>query len=129
MAENGSKLLPCAFWLNVLCSFRKNPKFTVMDRCLKCSHYERFMRKMEKDEEEEDAEFLEESEHVNRFAKCLFEDCLCDGQHGKLSCFGYELVGDRPVVWTCGRFVLETLKADNAMREAYLDLLGRAVAK
>jgi hypothetical protein len=87
------------------------------------------MREMEEEEDREDAEFLEESERLSRFAKCFFEDCLCDGQHGKLCCFGSELVGGCAVVWTCVRFVPERLKADSAMREAYLDLLGRAVAK
>jgi hypothetical protein len=83
---------------------------------------------MEEEEEDEDAEFLE-FERANRFAKCSFEDCLCDGKYGKLCCFGSELVGGRRVLWRCARFVPETLKADSAMREAYLDLLGRAVTK
>jgi len=124
-----SQILPCVFFDDVLCSFRKDAKVAVMGRCFACRHYERFMAEMDKREEEEDAEFLAESERMNRFAKCLFEDCLCDGSHGKLACFGGELVGGRTVAWTCGRFVLDRLGANSAMRNAYLDLLERSVAK
>jgi hypothetical protein len=57
-----SKVLPCAFLTDVLCSFRKSEEFGIMDRCLKCKHYLRFMAEMQAAEEKEDAEFFEESE-------------------------------------------------------------------
>ena len=47
-----SKLLSCFFLTDVLCSFRKTEEFGVMDRCLRCSHYKRFMREMEEEEDE-----------------------------------------------------------------------------
>jgi hypothetical protein len=48
----GSKVLPCLFLGHeVLCSFRKDEKGAVMDRCLKCSHYLRFMAEMEEEDE------------------------------------------------------------------------------
>ena len=60
--ENGSKVLSCVFWYDVLCSYRKSEKFMVMGRCLKCSHYRRFKREMEKEEEE----FFERVEKIYR---------------------------------------------------------------
>ena len=122
--ENGLKCLPCVLWDNVLCSYRKDAKFGVMARCFKCGEYERFMREMDSEEDE----FFVEVERENRFAKCMFEACLCDGELGKLACFGYKLVGDGEV-WTCRRFCLEKLKADSVMREAYLSLFKGAVVK
>jgi hypothetical protein len=79
------------------------------------------------EEEEEDAEFLQESERVNRFAKCSFEDCLCDGEVGKLVCFGHKVVGDGVEVWKCRRFDVKKLKADSVTREAYLSLVDGVV--
>jgi hypothetical protein len=76
----------------------------------------------------EEDEFSVEVERANRFAKCMFEACLCDGELGKLACFGYKLVGGGEV-WTCRRFCLEQLKADSAMREAYLSLFKGVVVK
>lgn len=54
------KILSCMFLSDVLCSFRKSEEFGVMNRCLKCPHYQRFLREMEEEEEE----FWEE---VDRF--------------------------------------------------------------
>jgi hypothetical protein len=45
------KVLSCAFWNNVLCSFRKIEEFGIMPRCLKCPHYLRFVREMDEDDE------------------------------------------------------------------------------
>jgi len=59
--ENG-KILSCPFDNIVLCSYRKDPKFTVMDRCLKCSHYEQFAKEMD----EEEDKFFEEVEEAHR---------------------------------------------------------------
>jgi len=46
------KLFSCFFLPDVLCIFRKNENFGVMSRCLKCPHYQRFLREMEEEEEE-----------------------------------------------------------------------------
>jgi hypothetical protein len=128
VSSGNPKLLPCVFFDDVMCSFRKDEKVGVLGRCFSCRHYLRFMADMDKQEEEEDSAFLAESERMYRFAKCLFEDCLCDGKFAKLACFGGELVGGRVVAWVCKRFVLDKLPSRSAMRDAYLDLLGRAVA-
>jgi hypothetical protein len=85
------------------------------------------MREMESDDEKLDADFLAESERVNRFARCLFDDCLCDGEVGKLLCFGGKLVGSSVEVWKCRRFDVGKLKAGSVMRDAYLGLVGRVV--
>ena len=44
-------VLSCVFYDDFLCSFRKSKKFGVMGRCLKCSHYERFLRVMADEDE------------------------------------------------------------------------------
>ena len=76
--SNGSvsgkpKVLSCLFWKAVLCSFRKSENVGFMDRCLKCSHYLRFLRLMHaldmKDDEIErmrNFEFFEEGETLWR---------------------------------------------------------------
>jgi hypothetical protein len=87
------------------------------------------MREMDAEDEKEDAEFLAESERVNRFASCLFEDCLCDGEDGKLVCFGCKVVGGDVGVWKCRRFDVEKLKVGSVMRESYLSLVKRKVFK
>ena len=51
MPKVEKKLLFCMFLPDVLCSYRKNEKFGVMSRCLKCPHYMRFLREMEEEEE------------------------------------------------------------------------------
>ncbi len=78
---------------------------------------------MEEKDQEEDTAFLEEQERVNRFARCSFEDCFCDGEQGKLVCFGVRVDGAREV-WKCRRFDVAKLKSDSAMRMAYEDLVG-----
>jgi hypothetical protein len=80
------------------------------------------MRVMETEEEAEDTAFLAEHERRYRFAKCLFEDCLCDGASGKLICF-HGMV-DGHTVWKCPRFQVDKLNADSAMRQAYLSLVA-----
>jgi hypothetical protein len=60
--ENGLKCLPCVFWNDVLCSYRKDAKFVVMDRCFKCRHYTRFMREMD----EEDERVMDEIDEIRR---------------------------------------------------------------
>jgi len=63
----GSKVLPCLFLGDeVLCSFRKDLKPVVMDRCLKCSHYLRFMAEME----EEDERVMNEIDEERRELGC-----------------------------------------------------------
>jgi len=48
---SSKKLLSCGFLLDVLCSYRKDAKFAIMGRCLKCPHYVRFMREMDEEDE------------------------------------------------------------------------------
>jgi hypothetical protein len=92
-----------------------------MDKCLDCAEYKRFMLEMEAAEAEEDSEFLAEEEKRNRFAKCHFENCLCDGEHGKLACFACSLDGSGP--WKCKRFNVDKLKPDSVMRLEYEAML------
>lgn len=56
------KVFRCSFFDVVLCSFKKNGKFVVLHRCMKCSHYVRFMRGMEQEEDE----FFDEVDRVRR---------------------------------------------------------------
>ena len=59
------KPLSCLFALDVLCSFRKSEKvFGIMDRCLKCLHYLRFLEEMA----EEDEKVMDEIDEVRRFS-------------------------------------------------------------
>jgi len=51
MVDVKSKPLSCLFLLDVLCSFRKTEGFGIMDRCLKCKHYEEFLRVMDEEDE------------------------------------------------------------------------------
>ena len=127
MSNSNRSVLSCVFWDDVLCSYRKDVEGSIMQRCFECGHYLRFVSEMGVEEEEEDAEFLQESERVNRFAKCSFEDCLCDGEVGKLVCFGHKVVGDGVEVWKCRRFDVKKLKADSVTREAYLSLVDGVV--
>ena len=57
------KLLSCMFFSDILCSFRKSEKFGVMDRCLKCPHYFRFLREME----EEDERVMDEIDKIRKY--------------------------------------------------------------
>jgi len=57
------KLFSCFFLLDVLCSFRKGERFGVMDRCMKCSHYFRFLRVMA----EEDEKVMDEIDRMRRY--------------------------------------------------------------
>jgi len=45
------KPLVCLFLDGVFCSFRKNDKVTMMDRCFTCAHYQRFIREMEEEDQ------------------------------------------------------------------------------
>ena len=53
---SSEKLLTCAFLTDVLCQFRKTEKFAIMDRCLKCPHYLRFMEEMDEEDEKDNRE-------------------------------------------------------------------------
>lgn len=58
-----SKPLSCLLLLDTLCSYVKSEKFTgLMDRCLRCEHYFRFLREMEDEEER----FFEEVDRLRR---------------------------------------------------------------
>ena len=58
-----AKPLSCVFFDDVICSFRKGERgVRIMDRCLKCRHYVRFLREMEKEEDE----FFDYVERVRR---------------------------------------------------------------
>ena len=56
------KPLSCAFWADVLCSFRKSAKFDVMARCLECPEYKRFEREMDA----EDERVMDEIDEIRR---------------------------------------------------------------
>ena len=60
---NGSKVLSCFFDVDVLCFHRKTESFGVMDRCLKCRHYEKFLRVMA----EEDEKVMDEIDEMRSF--------------------------------------------------------------
>jgi restriction endonuclease len=49
--EDGLKPLSCLFLDDVLCSYRKDERLTVLSRCFKCPHYERWQRMMDEDDE------------------------------------------------------------------------------
>lgn len=61
-SERG-KTLSCLFLSDVLCSFRVNEKFGVMDRCLRCCHYKRFLREMA----DEDEKVMSEIDKIRRY--------------------------------------------------------------
>ena len=63
MVSVEKKLLFCFFLPNVLCGFRKSEKFGIMDRCLKCEHYARFLKEMA----EEDEEFWDEEAKIRKY--------------------------------------------------------------
>ena len=46
-----SESLSCVFLNDVLCSFRKDGRSGVIQRCLKCPHYRRFEREMDEEDE------------------------------------------------------------------------------
>jgi len=56
------KLLSCMFLLHVLCSYRRYEKTGIMDRCLECSHYKRFLREMA----EQDLLVMDEIDEIRR---------------------------------------------------------------
>ena len=56
------KVLSCLFVLDVLCSCRRYDKLGIMGRCLKCPHYERFLREMDK----EDQKVMDEIDEIRR---------------------------------------------------------------
>lgn len=60
--KDDSKVLSCAFWDDVLCSYRKFVMSGDMEICFDCSHYKRFMDEME----EEDKEFWEWEAEVRK---------------------------------------------------------------
>lgn len=62
MVDVKPKVLSCLFLRDVLCSHRKNEGYGVMDRCMKCRHYETFLREMDA----EDEEFWEEEAEARR---------------------------------------------------------------
>ena len=63
MVDVESKVFSCSFMLDVLCSYVKSEKSTgVMDRCLKCRHYEEFLREMH----EEDMKVMHEIDEIRR---------------------------------------------------------------
>jgi hypothetical protein len=60
----GSKSFSCLFLLDVLCSYVTSEKFVgVMDRCMKCPHYLRFLREMD----EEDEKVMDEIDRMRRY--------------------------------------------------------------
>ena len=61
-AESALKVLPCVFFDDVLCSYRKDVRSGVMGRCSKCRHYRRFEREMD----EEDERIMDEIDEIRR---------------------------------------------------------------
>ena len=57
------RVLSCMFYDDVLCSYRKSEKFGVMNRCLKCRHYKRFLREMD----EEDKRVMTEIDRIRKY--------------------------------------------------------------
>jgi len=58
------QVFSCLFLLDVLCSFVKREGFTgVMNRCLKCPHYLRFLRVMA----EEDEKVMDEIDRMREY--------------------------------------------------------------
>jgi hypothetical protein len=63
MVDVESKVFSCLFMLDVLCSHVKSEKSKgVMDRCLKCRHYLRFLRIMH----DEDMKVMDEIDEIRR---------------------------------------------------------------
>lgn len=65
--ETGSKILkrlplPCIFWDDVLCSFRRDTKDKIMDKCLNCCEYARFLRDMDA----EDKKVMDQIDEIHR---------------------------------------------------------------
>ena len=58
-----SKVLPCLFLQEVLCSFRRTENLGVMDRCLRCKYYLRFLRIMHA----EDMKVMDEIDEMRRY--------------------------------------------------------------
>lgn len=65
--ENGLKPLSCVFWDDVLCSYLKDGRFTVLGRCLKCRHHERWERMMDEEDERVMNEIDEMRKHPDRY--------------------------------------------------------------
>lgn len=123
--EYGSKVrLSCVLRNDVICSFRKDSRLGLMDRCFSCEHYVSFNRDMDEEDAKLDAEFLEESNRVNVCSRCIFEVCLCDGEIGKFACFGLRSVDGVPQMWCCKRFDVEKLEPKSVMRVEYQKLVG-----
>ena len=57
------KLFSCFFFSDVLCSWRKSEKFGIMNRCLKCPFYFKFLREMEEEEEQ----FWDEVDRIRKY--------------------------------------------------------------
>lgn len=60
--KNGLKILPCLFWNDVVCSYRKDTRSGIMSRCLTCVHY----RKFEADMDEADEKMMDEIDEIQR---------------------------------------------------------------
>lgn len=54
----GNTVLPCIFWDNVKCTFRRSPAHHPMSKCFACVEYKRFMVEMDEADREE-GEFVE----------------------------------------------------------------------
>ena len=62
MVDVESKVLSCLFLPDILCSYVKSEKVGLMDRCMKCRHYEEFLRVMH----EEDMKVMDEIDEIRR---------------------------------------------------------------
>ena len=50
--KKDSGVLPCVFYNDVLCSFRKHKRVTIMPRCKECEYFVKFNSDMDKEDEE-----------------------------------------------------------------------------
>jgi hypothetical protein len=50
------KSFSCVFSSHVVCSFRKSERSGIMNRCLRCPHYKKFMCEMDEEDAREGAE-------------------------------------------------------------------------
>jgi len=69
MVDVESKVLSCVLYDDILCVHRKTEKFGLMDRCLECSHYERFLAEML----EQDMKEFEEIDRIIEEFECRSE--------------------------------------------------------
>lgn len=74
MVASSEKLLTCAFLTDVLCRYRKTEEFAIMDRCLKCPHYLRFITEMDEEDERDNREIEEAFANPEKYLRGQADD-------------------------------------------------------